>query len=486
MLVYPRTQASEASTSGPSSLQELYHPLGIPVVPQHSMASQSSKSCCFKRRTRGCRLTQPDRVDSSAASRLPDEIFSQIARYALDNALVNLDEAVASLEKPSFARIEGMTRASRRLRAIALPEWFRLFIVRHVDDWMWAGRLRGMRSWVRHIICPAHALEPPVSSNVLSHFPHLRSASLSLSCDYQFTPFLSSPPLYHSAPAELEPTPGFSYRQPVTSFPPTMSSLTIRSTHGSETPVLRHLGMQCPDLRTLRLGKCTMFDSCTGCSSDGEEGCYGQIADGGQCPFWGTFPFDHDIYFGGENVEAYADELAAELAPLQKLEEISMGVYLTPNAALAEHRLAHYPWRHLETQIADAPLPNPTATTPNPTQIPTSLTPPPVPTTFTPPALAFPFSTSQMAPPPYANPELWSYNCSACRKAYAEPTSIAEHTAGLILAQTLPKLRKIEWASFFETRGNLSEGVKRGTGSHEWRVVRDEVGTVLDLERVNL
>lgn len=132
----------------PSSLQEIFHPLGcdIGVVPQHSMAPPSLKSCRFKRRTCGSKtLTQLDSV--TAAARLPDEIFSQIARYALGDTLDELNEG--SSQKPSFAQIDGLTRASRRLRAIALPEWFRLFIVRHVDDWMWAGRLRGMRSWVR-------------------------------------------------------------------------------------------------------------------------------------------------------------------------------------------------------------------------------------------------------------------------------------------------------------------------------------------------
>jgi hypothetical protein len=59
-----------------------------------------------------------------------------------------------------------------------------------------------------------------------------------------------------------------------------------------------------------------MFDCCisTGLGTqepdtsnfDLEDGYYGQIADGSECLFWGAFPFDHNIYFGGEGVEAYA------------------------------------------------------------------------------------------------------------------------------------------------------------------------------------
>ncbi|KAG8742432.1 hypothetical protein FRC10_001446 [Ceratobasidium sp. 414] len=435
------------------------------------------------------------------SANLPDEIFAQIARYVLGNAFCGLDVAqpAAGIRKPSFGDIDGMTRASRRLRAISLPEWFRLFIVSHANDWVWASRL--------------NALDWPTPSDVLSRFPYLRSASLSLSRDYQFNPIL--PPghessLYPSAPATLEILPGFDYRQPVSAFPPTMTSLSVRSTHGSETPLLRNLGLQCPDLRALRLGKCTMFDSCTKACGDRCDGSdtashrddrYGQIADGSECAFWGAFPFDHDIYFGSEGVEAYADELAAELAPLQNLEEVSLGVYLTPHAALAEHRLAHYPLRHLQP---DALLTNPTTAPPPNLSQPPILLPPqpnlvgqpfpstaaassmqPIPLPAPPVTTSTPWSTSQVLPPPYMDSSLWSYDCHACRKIYAAQTAVAEHTAGLVLAESLPRLNKIEWASFFESRADPhSHGFRRGTGSHEWRVLRDSCGVVLDVERV--
>ncbi|KAL5636427.1 hypothetical protein ACGC1H_000405 [Rhizoctonia solani] len=448
---------------------------------------------------------------STASARLPDEILSQIAIYTLEEAFCGLDVATptASSRKPSFTRIEGMTRSSRRLRVIALSEWFRLFLVRHVDDWAWAGRLKGMHSWVRHIICPPHALEAPAPSNVLATFSNLRSTRLSLSCDYQFNPFPLSTDIYPSAPAELELTPGFAYRQPVTAFPPAMTSLSVQSTHGSETPLLQNLGLQCPELRTLRLNKCTMFDCCTGTeltgsqepdnrnSTESGDAYYGQIADGSGCPFWGAFPFDHDIYFGSEGVEAYADELAAELSPLQKLEEISLGVYLTPHGSLAEHRLAHYPWRHLETTQAAAntvPLVNSPNTPTGPAHASTSTQHPENPGPINPDAL-FPFSPSQMPPPPYVNPALWSYDCKACRNAYSDSTAAAEHIAGLVLAQMLPKLKQIEWASFFDSRppshnhcgkgGQGNTSYRRGTGTHKWHVMRDEAGALVDLVRVH-
>ncbi|KDN49258.1 hypothetical protein RSAG8_01960, partial [Rhizoctonia solani AG-8 WAC10335] len=100
-----------------------------------------------------------------------------------------------------------------------------------------------------------------------------------------------------------------------------------------------------------------------------------------------------------------------------------------------------------------------------------------------------------MPPPPYVNPALWSYDCNACRKAYSDSTAAAEHTAGLVLAQMLPKLKQIEWASFFESRppshsrcgqdGQGHTSYRRGTGTHKWRVVRDEAGALLDLVRVH-
>ncbi|KAG8741258.1 hypothetical protein FRC12_015735 [Ceratobasidium sp. 428] len=253
------------------------------------------------------------------SAHLPDEIFAQIAQYVLGNAFCGLDVAqpAPGIRKPPFRDIDGMTRASRRLRAISLPEWFRLFIVGHVNDWIWASRLSGMHTWVRHIICPSSVLDA-APSDVLSRFPYLRSTSLSFSCDYEYnpiTPLSYGNSLYPVAPSTLDIAPGFNYRQPVEVFPPTMTSLSVHSAHGSETPLLRNLGLQCPDLRSLRLGKCTMFDSCTktsGAQCDGpdapsrREDHYGQIGDGSQCAFWGVFPFSHDVYFGSEGVEAYA------------------------------------------------------------------------------------------------------------------------------------------------------------------------------------
>ncbi|CAE6422339.1 unnamed protein product [Rhizoctonia solani] len=505
MLAFSYTRSTfpapdETTLATASIHQDLFQQPGA-LMHSSIVEPTSSTSGRFKRRNTSIMLTLPGRsVEKpvlSASIRLPDEILSQIVTYALDRAFCNLDVATtSSSRKPSFTRIEGMSRSSRRLRAIALSEWFRLFLVWDINDWTWASRLKGLHSWVRHIICPPHALEFPAPSNVLENFPNLRSARLSLSCDYQFNSLQSLVEMYPSAPAQLELVPGFSYREPVTAFPPTMTSLSVHSTHGSETPLLRALGLQCPELRTLRLNKCTMFDCCIDPSSriqqpgdsDHEpgDGYYGQLADGSECLFWGAFPFDHNIYFGSEGVEAYADELATELEPLVNLEEISLGVYLTPHDSLAEHRLSHYPWRHLETaQVAMNTVPPVNSPNIPPSHIAT-------PAPATPPL--FPFSTSQLPPPSYVNPALWSYDCKTCRKVYAESTSDAERTAGLVLAKKLPKLKQIEWASFFESRSPTHSectlgkqdtfGYRRGTGSHKWHVVRDEAGVILDLVQV--
>jgi hypothetical protein len=141
--------------------QDLFqHPTRLDVTLAHlpTMAPPGLKSGHFKRQKKaGKRLTQPGpSVDLSpptpaASTRLPDEIFSQIAQHVLGAEFWELDVAALSLDsrKPAFACIDGMTRASRRLRAIALSEWFRLFLVRHPSDWMWASHLGSMRTWVR-------------------------------------------------------------------------------------------------------------------------------------------------------------------------------------------------------------------------------------------------------------------------------------------------------------------------------------------------
>ncbi|CAE6450107.1 unnamed protein product [Rhizoctonia solani] len=343
-----------------------------------------------------------------------------------------------------------------------------------------------------------HGMPP----DMLVNFPGLRSACLSMSCDYQFNPFPDqlSIEMYPGAAAELELQPGFRFLQPVTMFPPGMTSLSVQSTHGGETPLLRNLGLQCPELRALRLNKCTMFDCCTRtelaksreAGSLTKSGYYDQIADVSECPFWVMFPFDHDIYFGGEGVEAYANEIAAELAPLRKLEEIALGVYLSPFTALAEHRLTHYPWRHLEmaqaagnttvpVDLSNVPPGPAHAVMQHPINIPPSNQ-----------NALLPFPSFKMPPPTYFNPALWSYDCKACRKAYSDSTFAAERAVGMVLAETLPKLKQIEWASFFETHqpshrdcGQGAFNYRRGTGAHKWRVVRDKEGILVDLMQVH-
>lgn len=201
--------------------------------------------------------------------------------------------------------------------------------------------------------------------------------------------------------------------------------------------------------------------------------------------------------------------MAAELTPLQSLESVSLGVYLTPSAALTDHRLAHYPSRNADVPMP-APLDNSPSTssastsfasssgessasfnlssTPHPPSL--SSAPAPASAHVSAPIQTFPFSPSHMPPPMYPHPALWSYDCTACRTAYAAPTEAAERTASTILAQALPKLRRIEWASFFEVKGGKwdetlqGRGRGRGTGTHAWSVLRDECGSVVGVERV--
>ncbi|KAF8595415.1 hypothetical protein BDV93DRAFT_611419 [Ceratobasidium sp. AG-I] len=513
LLVCPRTALFQANEASVPPMLRSYKHINLPSdrVDPKTMSSLRAQSPTLRLPTN-----------------LPNEIFAQIAQYILGDALSDLDVTqhyTPSITKPPFWCIDGMTRASRRLRAIALPEWFRLFIVGRADDWIWASRLSGMHTWVRYIVCSTQALDRPAPVDVLSRFPYLRSASLSLASDYQIPQFLPTSSWVPGVPTEIISTLGVNYREPVTAFPASMTSLSIRAMHGSETPLLRNLGLQCPSLRTLRLGKCTMFESCRCADHDGGEcgacslgGPGGQLADGEQCGYWGTFPFleDHEMYFGSGNVEAYAfdvsdaklthkilqDELAAELAPLQNLESVSFGVYLTPSAALTEHRFAHYPSRNV-----DVPVPAPLGAAPSTSSTSISLLSsssassasfnlssasfsPSLSAIPAPTHTQVPFSTSHMVPPMYPHPALWSYDCAACRGAYAAPTEAAERGASIILAQTLPKLGRIEWASFFEVRGGNWEdtmrgrGRGRGTGTHAWSVVRDECGSVVGVERV--
>jgi len=129
------------------------------------------------------------------------------------------------------------------------------------------------------------------------------------------------------------------------------------------------------------------------------------------CEYWHNFPYDHDAYFSNQGVTEYAHAIGGELMQLTHLRTLHLGIYLTSTDAIATHKNYH------GYRLA-----------------------------------RFTRNT-------------WAKSCYQCETDFLAETEDSEVAASEALAQHLPSLQTIEWASFF-TPGR--------TGSHVYRLNRQQ------------
>lgn len=287
--------------------------------------------------------------------------------------------------------------ATPELHRIGLTRWVSVLTIRTAQDWDVALEFSQR---VNEIICLEGVFHTQYKS-VLSRFPQLRAISIESHEDVHRLSVAAN---------------RFAYRDLFTTLPQSLHHLEIRHAHGPDVNVITRVKKYCPDLETLWLGRCTMFN----CSP--------------ACQFWESFPFDHDSYISIEGTDAYAYSLGQELCPLQRLTALRLGIYLMPSTATLAHRVFHA--RNLpapptiEWQQALAAPPNvdqdleqlqdPQA---QPPQIPDLI--------------------SLLHRPP--EPE----TCKLCWEESSTSTQSAEESANRILKELVPGLQRIEWMDWF-------------------------------------
>lgn len=125
---------------------------------------------------------------------------------------------------------------------------------------------------LRELICPDGTILSE-RQTILSEFPRLRALSIDNHDDVRC----------HAT--GMHP---FAYRDVISSLPRSLLYLEIKHAHGPDANIIALVKRCCPDLETLWLGRCTMFNRTPACE------------------FWTSFPFDHDSYISNEGTDAYA------------------------------------------------------------------------------------------------------------------------------------------------------------------------------------
>ncbi|KAG8718350.1 hypothetical protein FRC08_005443 [Ceratobasidium sp. 394] len=312
--------------------------------------------------------------------------------------------------------------ASPELHTIGYIRWLAAITVRHPDDWQ---ILLPYRHLVRQLRCADGVLTGIRHQTVLERFNHLYTLSIDAHSD-----------VIHDEQHH------FAYRDLFLSLPASLRHLEITRAHGPDIKIIAAVKQCCPNLEILSLGRCTVFNSPM------------------ICRFWQTFPLDHDSYMSIEDTDSYAvcipfdcsqcrvdmvlslqHSLAQELAPLQCLRSLRLGLYLIPSTTILAHRLyhkrnvaapEHIEWQHaipLASLPADVVLDDAAQL---------NLT---------------PASTDQLSSILYQTDPREEFGpestCGFCVESLSQIGDDAETRANAILKNLLPNLTSVQWMAWF-------------------------------------
>jgi len=300
--------------------------------------------------------------------------------------------------KPDWPQVVGFMQASLDLHNIGIERWVRILTIRESGDWKivarWSNVVRELNCLDQAFLCPDHR-------KVLKTFSHLRAISVDAHEDIQ-----------------VDSANRFSYRSLFVSLPSSLRYLEIKHAHGPDMSIITMVKKHCPELEQLWLGRCTMFNRSPA------------------CPFWASFPFDHDSYISSEGTEAYTRSLGQELSPLCHLKHLRLGIYLMPSSAVLAHRVYHAqdrPAPHIIDWQQAVPLALQGQTDePRPAQV------------------------SQLVTLLHTNSEQdFDHNsCKFCKDESYDIMQTAERNANQILKEVVPSLECVEWMDWF-TPGHL-------------------------------
>ncbi|CUA76038.1 hypothetical protein RSOLAG22IIIB_02045 [Rhizoctonia solani] len=305
-------------------------------------------------------------------------------------------------------------QASLETHNLGFERWVSVLTIRDSQDWEIAFKFSHL---IRELVCLDGTILPSESS-VLARFPRLRAVCV-------------------DSHEDVRPVTGvhrFAYRDVFSSLPSTLRHLEIKHAHGPDVNVISCVKRHCPELESLWLGRCTMFNRTPSCS------------------FWASFPLEHDSYISSEGTDGYAHSLGDELSALRNLRSIRLGIYLVPSTTVLAHRLFHArnlpvpPIINWQTQLHPPPHTNQNEQNPQPQ-----------------PQLA---QISDLVALLHQAPEKDA--CKQCHQEFFPSTQSAESDATGILKEMLARLELVEWMDWYspfhlgvrscllETRGEVS------------------------------
>lgn len=214
-----------------------------------------------------------------------------------------LDYIVTHLlfDKPHFAAINALSRASRLLREIAFRQFFSALFVTTKDQWRNMCRIPRMTCWVRALEATSKSLYARPSN--LLDFPHLTSVSIDFDAEGLKMQKTSAKLILAHMPAQLKRLELLH----LPSIPVYLLSLICDA-----CPLLDALVLRCSD---------RLIAEC--CWS-----CYGAAADG---TIHSPVP-DHIC-----NVSDFVKSYGAVLRPLTKLSYLHLGIFLSPQDLFTAH-----------------------------------------------------------------------------------------------------------------------------------------------------
>ncbi|KDN50550.1 hypothetical protein RSAG8_01048, partial [Rhizoctonia solani AG-8 WAC10335] len=288
-------------------------------------------------------------------------------------------------------------QASPETHKLGFERWVWVLTIRESQDWEIAFNISHS---IRELVCLDGTILPSKSS-VLARFPRLRAVCV-------------------DSHEDIRPVTGvhrLPYRDVFSSLPPTVRHLEIKHAHGPDLNIISCVKRHCPELESLWLGRCTMFNRAPPCN------------------FWETFPLEHDSYISSEGTDGYAQSLGDELSPLRNLRSIRLGIYLVPSTTVLAHRLFHArnllvpPVINWQTQLNPPPNPNPNQDGQDPQPQ---------------PQLA---QISDLIALLHQAPE--KETCKHCSQELFAGTQSIEISATRILKEILPSLELVEWMDWF-------------------------------------
>ncbi|KAJ3526975.1 hypothetical protein NM688_g8190 [Phlebia brevispora] len=291
---------------------------------------------------------QLDRTQAPISSKscFPTEIIDKIAAFVVGSGR-------------KFSDIANFSLVCYRFRQLAFRHYFVILRAEKKSQWYRKSHIPGVSLWVRKIECNSSALY--VCTTALQQFINLRTAVISFHTEGRNTQYTGA-------------------RLILKNIPPTVTRLNLEYLPLVNPDLLRLICDALPDLRFLHV-------SCSERLLAGLECCWDCYDDCGS----GTLHSPIPRYYC--NVYNFTASIGPSLAPLKKLEELVLGVYLSDEKIFYDH-IDH-------SEDPDAP---------------------------------FPFGPDE---------------CSLCAELHTDVVRETEMLASAEIAQYFPNLKTVSWSSFF-------------------------------------